>query len=632
MRKRCESALGIHFDFHVREGMTVADIYRPDIIGRMLDRIKPDFVQCDTKGHPGLSSYPTEIGNPAPDIRHDILKMWRNLTAERDIALYAHHSGLFDMKAAQLHPEWAVVDEDENVSDSYMSVFGPYADELLIPQIKEMAGKYALDGVWVDGECWGAYIDYSDHAKKAYFDATGKRLPGSDDPDFENFKEFNRQGFLNYVTHYISEVKREYPDFQITSNWIFSEYMNESIKVPIDFLSGDYDCANSVNSARHHGRTLLSHGFSWDLIAWGQNTLVCDWKEVDRQNKEPEQLMQEAAVVVALGGCFDFFNILYGHGSHIQEWCIEGWGRVADFVRERQNHCFRSEPVHQIAYIFGRTYPDNIRMYDITPDCTNMQNTLLMLQDAQYSTEVLFDDSLDRLSNFKVAFLPGTVHLTDIAVEDIENFVYSGGNVVVDFPCVHYFKNIVSFPSSERSLIYVYGNGRLAAMQTKCVRISDGGGAFYEDNFYESQKWSSYKKVKYGNGYFVFNCFDITSASVVNVSAPFISYIKDIVSETGFVPMVRIINNSWVDVTIMQKDGKLLVNLINMCGNHNVKSVRSFSQVPSLCDIDMEIDYPHMPESVFIEPGHIKCDFTYEDNTIKLTVDRLHIHNVIEIY
>ena len=104
MKKRLESVLGIHFDFHAREGMNIGDIYSPDIIAKMLDRVKPDFVQCDTKGHPGISSYPTEIGRKAENICHDVLRLWRNLTAERDIALYAHYSGLYDMSAAQSIP------------------------------------------------------------------------------------------------------------------------------------------------------------------------------------------------------------------------------------------------------------------------------------------------------------------------------------------------------------------------------------------------------------------------------------------------------------------------------------------------------------------------------------------------
>lgn len=128
MKTRENSFFGIHFDFHAQEGQTVGTDFRPEVVAELLDRVKPDYVQCDTKGHYGYSSYPTKIGTPPTAMEHDVLKMWRQLTKERDIALYAHHSGLFDVVAAQKYPHWAVVNADGTVSNAYMSPFGPYAD------------------------------------------------------------------------------------------------------------------------------------------------------------------------------------------------------------------------------------------------------------------------------------------------------------------------------------------------------------------------------------------------------------------------------------------------------------------------------------------------------------------------
>ena len=51
--KRHNHFFGVHFDFHALPGQIVAYPYRPDIIAKMLDEVKPDFVQCDTKGHQG---------------------------------------------------------------------------------------------------------------------------------------------------------------------------------------------------------------------------------------------------------------------------------------------------------------------------------------------------------------------------------------------------------------------------------------------------------------------------------------------------------------------------------------------------------------------------------------------------
>jgi hypothetical protein len=65
--KRAESFLGIHFDFHAGPDCTeVGKNTTPAMIDSIIDLVHPDYLQCDCKGHPGYSSYPTQVGNPAP--------------------------------------------------------------------------------------------------------------------------------------------------------------------------------------------------------------------------------------------------------------------------------------------------------------------------------------------------------------------------------------------------------------------------------------------------------------------------------------------------------------------------------------------------------------------------------------
>lgn len=40
-----------------------------------MPKVKPDFMQCGTTGYPGYTGYPTKVGNPAPGMKGDILKM-----------------------------------------------------------------------------------------------------------------------------------------------------------------------------------------------------------------------------------------------------------------------------------------------------------------------------------------------------------------------------------------------------------------------------------------------------------------------------------------------------------------------------------------------------------------------------
>lgn len=67
--KRENAFFGVHFDFHAMHGQAVGEDFRPDVVAKMLDELKPDFAQCDTKGHEGLSSYATKAGTQADEIK-----------------------------------------------------------------------------------------------------------------------------------------------------------------------------------------------------------------------------------------------------------------------------------------------------------------------------------------------------------------------------------------------------------------------------------------------------------------------------------------------------------------------------------------------------------------------------------
>ena len=106
MKGRKDCFLGVHFDFHAqKDTIRIGRDFDEKPLGNFIERVRPDFIQCDTKGHAGYSSYPTKIGTSAPDIVRDVLKAWREVTARHGVLLYAHHSGVYDVVASEEHPE-----------------------------------------------------------------------------------------------------------------------------------------------------------------------------------------------------------------------------------------------------------------------------------------------------------------------------------------------------------------------------------------------------------------------------------------------------------------------------------------------------------------------------------------------
>ena len=106
----------------------------PAMAARLLDAVRPDYLQYDCKGHVGYMAYPSQVSRPAANIVNDSL-------------------------AIQEHPGWAAHRADGTPDPNATSLFGPYPDERMIPQLKEAVDRYNLDGAWIDGECWAVRPD-----------------------------------------------------------------------------------------------------------------------------------------------------------------------------------------------------------------------------------------------------------------------------------------------------------------------------------------------------------------------------------------------------------------------------------------------------------------------------------------
>lgn len=342
---RRDAFFGLHFDLHPNKTDVAlgADVSEENI-SRLLDRVRPDYVQYDCKGHVGWAGYPTKVGWPAPGIKKDSLAIWRKMTRERGIGLYIHYSGVWDSQAVEHYPDWARIDEKGNRDPNNTSVFGPYKDELLVPQLKEVVAAYDLDGLWVDGECWAAQFDYSPRALAEWTRATGRTAAPKDrsEPGWLEWKTFHRQAFENYLCHWVDALHAFKPGLQITSNWMYTTFAPKPVVAKLDFLSGDYSPSLSLDRARVEARYLASTGMPWDLMAWGFDK----GKDQGWSIKTPVQLMQEAAVVLMQGGGFQIYHQPTRSG-YIVDAIIDQEGQVADFCRARKEASFKIFMINQ---------------------------------------------------------------------------------------------------------------------------------------------------------------------------------------------------------------------------------------------------------------------------------------------
>lgn len=590
--RRSESFLGIHFDFHANKNDSlIGQNTTPEMVETIIGKVRPDYIQIDCKGHSGYTSYPTRVGNPAPGFRGDPLRTWRDATARHGVSLYMHYSGVWDSRAIELHPEWAVTNSNGKKNQNMTSVFGPYADELLIPQLKELAGDYGVDGVWVDGECWATVPDYSERAVRLFKEATGiTGIPRSAaDPHWFEWMQFHREAFRAYMRHYVSEVHTAYPDFQICSNWAFTDHMPEAVSVPLNFLSGDYEHRNSVNSARYAGRYLVHQGIPWDLMAWSfsrtPNADSIPWKQ-----KTALQLKQEAAIVLALGGGFQAYFTQNRDGS-VRLGEMDVMAEVARFARERQPYCHHSLQVPQVALLFSteayqRESPGLFSRY---AGNNRLRGVLQCLLEGQNSVDIVSEQMLARnMKKFPLIVIPEWRYLSPSFLDDLISYVHEGGSLLVI--------------GKETSGLF---SGRVPA-------------GFIDDNAPVHEL---------GKGRISFIPREIGLDYLKDNSEALRKQVNGNVRRLFPDPVAEVKGSPWIDVSASRLGDKLAVHLVNTSGNH--RELTYIEEIKPVKSLQVSVRTDKKPSRVTLQPEGKECRFTYSNGKVQVNIDSVPIYDIL---
>jgi hypothetical protein len=634
---------GIHFDFHAREDcLEIGKTPFERTLKALLIRCRPDFVQCDCKGHPGISSYPTRVGTSAPGFVRDSLKIWRRVTARHGVALYMHYSGVWDNAAIARNPTWALIDKDGKRDPTITSVFGPYVDELLIPQMQELVDKYGVDGFWVDGDCWATCHDYGKKVLEAFHRETGignvPREPK--DPHFYEFTEFCREGFRRYLRRYVNEVHRRCPGTRVASNWAFSSYMPEPVTVDVDFLSGDYSLTDSVNSARLQARCLMHQGKPWDLMAWGFGSEKFDlWPS----SKSAVQLQREAAVVLALGGGFQVYFVQRRDAS-IVETDVDIIEKVAAFCRRRQRWCQDAVSVPQIALLYsGEAFRRNSPRLCValSEEMNPMLGTLNALLNNQYAVDILSEHHLTGVMHrYPLIVVPEWGGLDKAFRNELVAYAKKGGKLLVTganaIPIFSAELGIEIVGKPEDRPRWLEAGDGLAGLKSfgVPVRVLPGTsviGSSHAVNDPSSPGEPAAFLRRCGKGLVAGLGVDFGAGYRTGQTWQARKFMRKIIERLKLEPKVRVIGSEFVDVTLMTKNDDLLVHLINTSGCHSDKTCYTHDEVTPLGPLELKIRLETKPKSIHLQPMRCKMPFTWGGGWARLTLPRLEIHTIVQV-
>ncbi len=639
---RKDAYFGLHFDLHPNRSDTVlgADITEENI-GALLDRVQPDYVQYDCKGHPGYAGYPTKIGWPSPGIVRDSLAIWRKVTKHRRVGLFIHYSGVWDSKAIEEHPDWARLDAQGRRDPNATSVFGPYVDELMIPQLKEVTAAYDLDGVWVDGECWAVQLDYSPVALEAWRRQTGLDAAPKDraEPHWLEWKMFHRRAFENYLCHWVDALHAFNPKLQLTSNWMYTSFAAKPIVARLDFLSGDYSPSLSVDRARVEARYLASTGMPWDLMAWGFDR----GKDQNWSLKTPLHLMQEAAVVLMQGGGIQVYNQPTRSGFIIPS-IVEQLGRVADFCRERQALSHKSRTVPQVALLLSETslWERMDRVYSPWGgEFDELEGALHALLELHYSVDILAEHQLQtRLPEFPLVVISDSATLSLAFQEAVIDYVEKGGSLLLlGEKCARLFEPLLG------ALLTGEPNETTAELATPLGPVSANGvwqpvelttataaGFRHPTRDFRGGPALAATVASFGKGRVAAVYGPVSLAFFRSHHPGLRRFIGELSDRLFPAPLVKVDAAPTVDIALRRAaDGRLTLHLLNR-SNFPVPDRYSFiDSVPPVGPVKVSLRLESPPKHVLWLPKARRLKWTWNDGSLRVTIPSVEIHGILVV-
>ncbi len=638
---RKDAFFGVHFDLHPNAQDTVLGVdVSEEMAAAVLDRVRPDYVQYDCKGHAGYAGYPTMVGWASPGVVKDSLAVWRKVTNDRGIGLYIHYSGVWDTKAVTEHPEWARIDAQGKPDPDKTSVFGPYVDKLLIPQLKEAMTAYDLDGAWVDGDCWAAEFDYSPAALAAWRKQTGfTGAPKSAaDPHWTEWKMFHRRAFEDYVARWVDALHAFNPSLQLTSNWMYTSFIPKPVTVKLDFLSGDYSPGMSVDRARYEARYLASTGQPWDLLSWGFDR----GKDESWSVKTPVQLMQEAAVVLMQGGGFQVYHTPTRSG-YISPPIIEQLGAVADFCRARQALSHKSRTVPQVAVLNSETslWETMDRLYMPTRELDALEGALNALLELHYSVDVLAEFQLGpRLEEFPLVVIPDAHKLSPEFKEAVLRYVEGGGSLLlIGARAARLFESqlgvTMAAEPEEAPMELATPAGPVSvpgAWPQVSLTTGQAVGFRYPTRDFRGEGQVAATIASLGKGR-IAAVYGPVALGFLRGHHPGIRrFLGDLAGRLFDDPAVSVEAPPTVDLALRRAaDGRLALHLLNRTGFPVPDRYNFTDFLPAVGPIKVLLRVESRPKSVLWMPEGRPLKWSWKDGRLKAEIPTVHIHGVLVV-
>jgi len=457
---------GMNFHWHAWE--PVAARYDPDVFAEQFRGGGVPTVSLEAKCALGWSYYPSSFGVVHPKLRRedgsvfDYFGSRVRVVKEHGGRVIAYYCLGMEGPLFHEHPDWRwytsaswdpergehwLAPHKENTWE-LTSLFSPYVDQVLLPQLAELVARYPIDVLWLD-IFWidHGHPDYNPYARGRFRADMGRDLlPMAEDPDFRAtvayFRSEGRRIRERICDHVRAAARQAGHATHIAVNWAHTPLAPTPRPVgapptDVDILSCDVVqgvCGN-VHELGLHARSFASLGLPSDVIS----TNFRWWGEWDM--KPLEALFREAAITIANGSTYYIYEYAYPDGrfepgrvAHVR--AVADWVAARQEVFRRTARAQRSRPQAEITVLLSTQTNEEATSEHWVRECfESLEGASRLLQTTARAFQICDEARLaTHLANCHLLVLPHVATLSDATAQQIGEWVEAGGTVLVVGP------------------------------------------------------------------------------------------------------------------------------------------------------------------------------------------------------
>ncbi|MFP4250591.1 MAG: alpha-L-fucosidase [Armatimonadota bacterium] len=413
----------VHMDFHMPEfpREAIVNFDAEQFVGH-LRRGKINMVALFAKCHFGNSFYDTQVGHKHSGLDQDFLYEAAAECRAHDIRTIAYYSLCCDRHVYDTHPHWRAIRKDGEpfpISGCWgrVCINTPYREELVLPQLEEIAEGYPVDGFFIDipvvPEC------HCEYCRRKFEQMHGRELT----PDIP---QREMDAFLYASTaRVLRELRaicdRHNPELIIVSNRSGRIDAPESFRKMNDVGVWESQPRNNYLSHSFATRTTRTFDYPVQVMSvrfyqgWGDLTL-----------KPTAQMTTEFAAMTGNGGVASSGDQVQVDGT-LQPAVYDMFAQAFGFVEEREEILQRAKTVEHAALLAPVLDPDLPADEALSEQMRGAHKALV---ESHVQFDILSSQDLGKLERYRYLVLPDCEDYAPEVFPMLREWVDAGGTLV----------------------------------------------------------------------------------------------------------------------------------------------------------------------------------------------------------